>query len=264
MNHYQGRAFLSEPDHELEEMRKLDEREFTSRYILPILRARYRGVEFKHGGYEHGRDALFWTIDELGDRKDKAVQVKVGNIETSSVQELIRQAKAAFTVPLIDESNNERWISELYVMTSGKITEPAKTEILHGLECPYSSVIHFWGGERVLQEFKEINKESQVLEYSKCETLMVKIGLFDLLNDTTFKDKINESILPVLVNDCGMSALQIVDGLAVMLEGLTQVKSKLQSLDLPTQRKPILLWFSWLIVTKAYYNFGAEKKFVFK
>lgn len=246
-------------------MRSLREEDFTSDYVLPMLKARYRGVYYTHSKDEYGRDVLFWTIDEMGDRKDRAVQVKVGNItgSTKQVQEIISQAKAAFTNPIIDESNIKRNICELYVITSGKISDRAKRQIYNGLEHPYRSVISFWNGERVLQEIREIDREF-VMEYSQWERLMSKIGLHELLQDSSFKDNLNNNLLPVLVSDYGMSPLQIVDGLCVMLEGLNEVKSRLRALVFPRQRRELLLWLSWLIVAKAYYNLGAGRKFVFK
>lgn len=257
---------MSSPGSELQRMRSLSEDDFIDQYVLPMLRSRYRGVYDTRGRDEHGRDALFWSIDEMGDRRDKAAQVKDGNIggSTREVQELIAQARAAFSVPMIDESNIERRICELYIITSGRISQNAKTQILNGLGDPYRSVIHFWNGERVLQEVKEIDRESEIIEYSQWERLMERTGLSDLLNDAQFRDSLNGKLLPVLVNDYGMSSLQIVDGLRTMLEGLAEVTNRLQTLPFPRQRRAVLLWFSWLIVTKAYYNLGDGKKFVYK
>ena len=176
-----GKAGLPISDEQLQRMRALDEENFTNEYVLPMFRARYRGVYCTHGTDEFGRDVLFWNNDELGDRRDKGAQIKVGNISgsTKSIQDLVAQAKAAFSVPMIDESNIQRNICELYVITSGQIAENAKTQIINGLGIPYKNIIHFWNGERVLQEINELDKE--ILEYSEWERLMTTSGLNALL-----------------------------------------------------------------------------------
>jgi len=249
----------------LSQMQSLNEDDFTIRYVLPIFKARYRGAYYNHGNDEYGRDILFWKIDEMGDRRDKGAQVKVGNItgSTTSVQELISQARAAFSVPMIDETSIERQICELYIITSGQIAENAKTQILNGLGTPYKSIIHFWNGERVLQEHNELDTE--ILEYSVWERLMVDSELNTLLTNNDFKKKINDNLLPACAEDFKMSPCQIVDTLRVMLGALPEVKEKLERIQTFPKQKEAILWnLSWVIISKAYYKLGDVKKFVFE
>jgi hypothetical protein len=246
-------------------MRALSEDNFTNDYVLPMLRARYRGVYYNHGTDEFGRDVLFWHIDEMGDRRDKGAQIKIGNISgsTGSVQELIGQARAAFSVPMIDESSVQRNICELYIITSGQIASNAKTQILTGLGIPYANIIHFWNGERVLQEISELDKE--ILEYSVWEKLMADSGLPILLRDPDFIRNLNENLLPACAGDQRMSPCQIADSLRVMLGALPVVSQKLDNIAaFPKQREAILWNLSWVIVSKAYYRLGDVKKFVFE
>ena len=250
---------------QLHQMRALNEEDFTNQFVLPMFRARYRGVYYNHGVDEYGRDVLIWIIDEMGDRRDKGAQIKVGNItgSTSEVQELIAQARAAFSVPMIDEQSHERGICELYIITSGQISSNAKTQILNGLGVPYKNIIHFWNGERVLQEINELDTE--ILCYSIWEDLMVRYHLNDLLHDADFKKKLNDSLLPACAEDNRISPCQIADTLRVMLGALPEVRSKLEGMDIFPKQKEAILWnLSWVIVAKAYYKLGKGTKFVYE
>ena len=122
----------------------------------------------------------------MGDRGDKGAQIKIGNITggVNDIHDVITQATAAFSVPMIDESNIQRQISELYVITSGEIAPNAKTLIINGLGNPYKSIVHFWNGERVLQEIIELDTE--ILEYSGWDKLMEDSGLNEVVTYSEF------------------------------------------------------------------------------
>jgi hypothetical protein len=131
------------------------------------------------------------------------------------------------------------------------------------LGIPYANIIHFWNGERVLQEISELDKE--ILEYSVWEKLMADSGLPILLRDPDFIRNLNENLLPACAGDQRMSPCQIADSLRVMLGALPVVSQKLDNIAaFPKQREAILWNLSWVIVSKAYYRLGDVKKFVFE
>jgi hypothetical protein len=250
----------------LAQMQALNETLFTRDYVLPIFRARFRGAYYTHGTDEFGRDILAWKTDEMGDRVDKGAQIKVGNITGSvrDAQEIIDQAKAAFSVPMVDESNLEREISELYVITSGDISTNAQTQIIHGLGNPYKSIVHFWDGQRVLQEIIELDTE--ILQFSVWERYMHDSGLNSIITSQAFITTVNDNLLPACAgDDVSRSPCQIVESLKVMLGALPEISDRIEPLQIFPKQKEAILWnLSWVIITKAYYKLGDVKKFVFE
>ena len=67
------------------------------------------------------------------------------------------------------------------MITSGNITDIAKTRIRNGLERPYQNITQFWNGERVLAELRDLDNET--IEYSEWDRRLNELGLFDLLKD---------------------------------------------------------------------------------
>lgn len=250
------RAWL--PDSELQVMQRLNEERFTNDYVIPLFRSKgYNGVEYIHGHDEYGRDIYFYDMDRFGNRRDMAAQVKVGDIAgTPAVQEVINQARAAFTNPYNDiVTNQERRICEMYVITSGSIPPNARTQIINGLRS--FGGIHFLDGPKVLEETNKVHFE--ILEYSIWEEKMRQLRLDSLLSEVDFKKHVNES-LELLLNDLGESPLQALSELPKVLLAHPKMRELLQTLE-SRDKDCILHWYSVLIMIKAYHTYGREKRF---
>jgi hypothetical protein len=221
------RRLLTDP--ELLAIQELDEGQFTRNYVIPLFRGKgYIGVEYVHGRDEYGRDVYFYDLNRFGRRRDIAAQVKVGHITgTPVVQEVINQARAAFTNPYVDISTNEeRRICEMYVITSGSIPVNARTQIINGLRdlC----AIHFLDGTKVLEETNKVHFE--ILEYSIWEERMRQLGLDALLGEADFKKHVNES-LELLLNDRKESPLHALSELPKVLLAHPRMRGSLQPLE---------------------------------
>jgi hypothetical protein len=239
-------------------MQGLAEEPFTLRYVIPLFKNKgLKGVEYTHGVDEFGRDVYFYNIDPFGNRRDMAAQVKIGDIGgTNAVQELINQARAAFTNPYYDlTTNDERRVCELYVITSGDFTTNAKTQISNGLR-DYGA-IHFLNGTKVLEETNRVHFE--VLNYSVWEGKMRQLGLDALLCDLEFKNHINNS-LELLMNGMKASPLQAIDELPSLLLAFERANEILRGVEV-REKDCILHWYSVLIMIRAYHVYGRDAKF---
>ncbi len=129
-----------------------DEAEFREYWIKPFLtRLGFLMVTHSHGSEEQGKDFFFADLDRFEHLRLYAGQVKVGNIGAGDVEldKLLNQARRCFRVPIRDHKNAEdRRISAVYVMASGKISEKAKQYVAgHCRSEPFGENVYFLDGE---------------------------------------------------------------------------------------------------------------------
>ncbi|MHC4456997.1 MAG: hypothetical protein ACYS0I_07870 [Planctomycetota bacterium] len=132
-----------------------NEKEFTLRIVLPILRKLgFRSVKYNHGKREYGRDVLFARITEFHELEHWAAQVKFGNISGGAdgeINELLSQIDDAFKMSFYDlYTKQKQRISKLAIIISGKFTENAIEKICEKIE---SHAVHnnitFIDGEKL-------------------------------------------------------------------------------------------------------------------
>lgn len=144
---------LGSPFEKLENCKK--ESEFTIKILLPLLRKLgFVNVKYNHGSKEYGKDITFARRTEFDEYEYYGVQVKSGDISggaTGDINELIAQAKDAFSMPFYDVYSREKIrISKLLIAISGKFTLNAMEKIIDGLtDYPLKNNIIFLDGEKI-------------------------------------------------------------------------------------------------------------------
>lgn len=116
-----------------------DEREFTLRTVLPILRKLgFQNVRYSHGQREFGRDVVFARITEFQDFEFWGAQVKFGDVKggaNAEIDELLGQIDDAFKMPFYDMyTKRKQRISRLAIIVSGKFTDNAIEKICEKIE----------------------------------------------------------------------------------------------------------------------------------
>jgi hypothetical protein len=131
-----------------------DEAEFREQWLKPFLRKLgYIVVTHTHGSGEQGKDFFFADFDRFEHLRFYACQAKKGDIGAGSTEllELWNQVDRAFTVSLRHHKTAQnRNISAVYVVTTGKISEMAREYISdHCRMKPYGENVYFIDGERL-------------------------------------------------------------------------------------------------------------------
>jgi len=116
-----------------------NEKEFTLRVVLPILRKLgFSNVKYNHGTREYGKDIVFSRLTEFYEVEHWAAQVKFGDIRggvNSDIDELFSQIEDAFKMPFYDVYTKTRVRpSKICVIISGKFTENAIEKICEKIE----------------------------------------------------------------------------------------------------------------------------------
>ena len=116
-----------------------DEREFTLRTVLPILRKLgFQNVRYNHGKRECGRDVVCARLTEFQDLEIWGAQVKFGDVAggaNAEIDELLGQIQDAFTMPFYDlYTKQKQRISRLAIIVSGKFTDNAIEKICEKIE----------------------------------------------------------------------------------------------------------------------------------
>lgn len=146
----------------------VNEKSFTQEVVIPLLnKLGFEGVHYNHGANEFGRDIIFSRINEFNEKKYCAVQVKVGNLSgkvRGEIDEIIQQLDDAFSMPvhLLNEPNDV-YISEMIVVTSGKLTENAKQKIKHKINKTIAGSLTFLDKESIMNHFLRIKKADNIL-----------------------------------------------------------------------------------------------------
>lgn len=116
-----------------------NEKEFTLRVVLPILRKLgFSNVKYNHGKREYGKDIVFSRLTEFEEVEHWAAQVKFGDVKggaNSDIDELFSQIEDAFKMPFYDLYTKARVRpAKVCVIISGKFTENAIEKICEKIE----------------------------------------------------------------------------------------------------------------------------------
>lgn len=140
------------------------ESEFTIKILLPLFRKLgFVNVKYNHGNKEFGKDVTFARRTEFDEYEYYGVQVKYGDVSgsvTGDINELIAQARDAFSMPFYDVySRNKVRISKVIIAISGKFTLNAVEKIIEGIQdYPLKNNMIFLDREKI---------ESLMSKYSK-------------------------------------------------------------------------------------------------
>lgn len=144
---------LGSPFEKIENCRKEDD--FTTKIILPLLRKLgFSNVRYNHGNAEFGKDITFSRRTEFDEYEFWGMQVKFGDVSGGAmgeINELINQAKDAFTMPFYDVYTRQKTrISKLVITISGKYSKNAVEKIIEGInDFPLKNNIVFLDGEKI-------------------------------------------------------------------------------------------------------------------
>jgi hypothetical protein len=107
----------------------------------------FEHVRYKHGQYEYGKDVFFLKLSKFGFLRYCVAQVKAGDISGSSgglIDKLIDQSRDAFEMPVEGAGQAKQYyISEFYIIASGKISENAVKKINRKIDKHLIGSIHF-------------------------------------------------------------------------------------------------------------------------
>jgi hypothetical protein len=127
---------------------EVDEPLFTKDLVIPLLRKMgFEHVRYNHGQYEYGKDVLFSELNKFGFPRYCVAQVKAGDISGGSgglVDKLIAQSRDAFGMQVEGAGQaRQYYISEFYIIASGKISENAVKKINNKIDKHLMESIHF-------------------------------------------------------------------------------------------------------------------------
>lgn len=138
-------------------LRKFEnEAQFRDEWVKPFLsKLGYIIVTHTHGPGEQGKDFFFADFDRFEHLRFFACQVKKGDIGAGDTElcELWNQVERCFTIRLREQKTAEqRHVSAVYVLASGKITDQARQYISEKChKMPYGENVYFLDGERLEQ-----------------------------------------------------------------------------------------------------------------
>lgn len=132
----------------LEERHLISEKIFCKEILTPLFRRMgFEGIIFNHGVREFGKDYILFERTKIGKIRYYGVQVKAGNIEggvNSQIDNIICQIKDAFEMPFfLKDENKQCFISELYIIISGRFTSNAKEKIRYKIPKGFYGAVHF-------------------------------------------------------------------------------------------------------------------------
>ena len=100
-------------------------------------------------------EKIYWEkeVTKIGTFRYYGVQVKAGNIDggvNSQIDNIIYQIRDAFEIPFIFKNANEQsYISELYIIISGRFTSNAKEKIRYKISKGIYGSVHFLDKEDI-------------------------------------------------------------------------------------------------------------------
>ncbi|KYK35213.1 MAG: HEAT repeat domain-containing protein [Theionarchaea archaeon] len=124
-------------EEKLEMLQKLDEKTLTKRFLIPLFSEgmECKNVQYTHGVLEFGKDIIYYTEDEFGNRKYTGIQVKTKKITARSNSTIFRQINEAFGGPFTDLSDGkEKDLDRFVLITSHEFTEGAKMSLSRSLK----------------------------------------------------------------------------------------------------------------------------------
>lgn len=132
----------------------MDEKQFRQELVMPILKQMgFIDVADTQGPNEFGLDVRFAEYDRFGTKRWYGAQLKVGDMSgkvDGKVNEIVAQVETAFKVSFKDlTSKQDTFVSEMYVIVSGRFKDNAKA-ILLGRLAQHINWIHFLDGDQLL------------------------------------------------------------------------------------------------------------------
>lgn len=138
----------------LEERHFASEKLFCEEILTPLFRHMgFEGVIFNHGSKEFGKDYILTEMTKINTFRYYGVQVKAGNIDggvNSQIDNIISQIRDAFEIPFVFKNENKQsYISELYIIISGRFTSNAKEKIRYKISKGIYGAVHFLDKEDI-------------------------------------------------------------------------------------------------------------------
>ena len=157
----------------IDKLKKLDEKQLRKEILIPLLKyIDAQNVIDMHGSEEEGIDIYFETFDIFGNRLRLGMQVKSVDLVYSArpsngnLLTILNQIKMAFSKKvriITSDRSGEVYIDGFYIVTCGRITEPAIRYIYENRN-QYPN-IHIIDGDRLM----EIIKNKDLLKQRKIE-----------------------------------------------------------------------------------------------
>ncbi|QDV74164.1 restriction endonuclease [Botrimarina mediterranea] len=162
-----------------DELQYGSEADFTTKYVMPLLRRRgYAVVAYYHGSDEFGKDVVFGEIDKLGHVRYCAAQIKaVSSIGLSAVAELIQDCEQAFANPFKHpQTGAEEKISAFYAINSGTFSSQARTHFYSQLRHRYGANVRMLQGEDLLAIDRATTAESLSVLSARVSGLIAEVN----------------------------------------------------------------------------------------
>lgn len=133
-----------------------NEADFRDNWIMPFLTARgFIHVRNTHGPAEQGKDFFFADRDAFDHLRVYALQAKHGDIreKSAATTDLFNQIQRAFNIKLqFHKSIDQRYVSAVYVMASGRITKSVRETIWgHCTRSNFGENVYLLDGEDLSQ-----------------------------------------------------------------------------------------------------------------
>jgi len=138
------------------QLNALSEDEFRQQVLVPLLKKMdYENVRLRHGAKEYGKDITYSESSKLNINY-YAVVAKIGDIsgaaagkKTTLIVTIEDQIKQAFTIPIQDVTDahiDERYVNQVIIWTTGKISDNAQKRIMNDLKTEHRNNIRFIDG----------------------------------------------------------------------------------------------------------------------
>lgn len=168
------------------------EADFTSRFLMPLLRRLgFSIVVDYHGTREFGKDLVFGEIDRFGEVAYHGLQAKyIDSISQSDSEGLIEDAKQAFRHPFRHPNTGEEHrICMFIIANGGNIAPNARENYFAALSMPHGGQIRMFDGKALLalDRWATLNR----VEYVG-ETIM------GLLIELSFNNNLISGIRPMI------------------------------------------------------------------
>ncbi len=144
-------------------LKSLSEDEFRDRAVRPLmLRSGYKDGRDLCGPNEHGKDAVFQTVDQLGISTMIALQTKKGNLNLAGTTQrnlidAITQLRTALETTVVLLANKQKCRPNRVILAaSGKINDAARQHILESVLSPN---ITFWDADDLVPKIDELLPE---------------------------------------------------------------------------------------------------------
>ena len=179
-----------------------DEASFRKDFVKPLLnRLGFFLVAEYHGRREFGKDFVFSELHRFGGVRHYAAQVK--HVRTigigRAVDDLLTQTSQAFANPFtLPDSQEEAYISALYIFNSGNITFEAKDDLIQRLRrTSYGENVYLLDGERLdsLNKWATFRSDQDIRQrlLGLRNQLFINIKIWNSMKEEAEKGKMGEA-----------------------------------------------------------------------